>query len=72
MGIGQKFLHTTISAFEIIDNGIHFHPVAGGEQQPFPNAGISAESGQRFSQAAFRNSELLADFNRRGLMALAC
>ena len=49
----------------------HLHPVAGGNDHALLDAGIGRQGLHRFRQARLRNGELLAHFDRCGLVVHA-
>jgi hypothetical protein len=51
--------------------GVAFHPVAGGDDGRFHDAGQGAENGQRAGQFGIRDGKSLAHFDGGGLVAEA-
>ena len=49
----------------------HLHPIAGGNDHAFLDAGISRQAFDRFRQARLRDGELLAHLDRCGLVVHA-
>ena len=69
MGVSQKFLNTSIAAFQVFDDGVHFDTITRGQQQALAHARIRTETTERFPETTFRNGELLPNLDRGGLMA---